>query len=137
MTPPYSLWNDIDYENADNATKYKWIEYHKWMFDASFFQKLAGNLVANARVHVGYIGSYGAPIGPFERFSHGEIVVVNKSQDFGFQLLPGGERAALEQFADQNGKPNLNLVEPRSVFGGVMENDAVLRIGQKGRPSFH
>ena len=57
LTPPYSLWNDIDYKTADNATKYKWIEYHKWMFDAAFYQKLAGNLVASTRVHFGYIGN--------------------------------------------------------------------------------
>jgi outer membrane protein insertion porin family len=38
------------------------------MFDASFFMKVAGNLVAHTRAHFGYIGDYGVPAGPFERF---------------------------------------------------------------------
>ena len=32
LTPPYSLWRDIDYETADNAEIFKWVEYHKVMF---------------------------------------------------------------------------------------------------------
>ncbi len=73
LTPPYSLWQDIDYETADNADKYKWIEYHKWMFDAKHYLNLAGKLVLESKVHFGFIGSYTdkAGVGPFERFNLG------------------------------------------------------------------
>lgn len=70
LTPPYSLWRDLDYETAENADKYKWIEYHKWMFDAKHYVNLAGKLVLESKVNFGFIGSYTdkAGTGPFERF---------------------------------------------------------------------
>lgn len=118
LTPPYSMWNDIDYETADNATKYKWIEYHKWMFDASFFQKLAGNLVANARVHVGYIGNYGAPVGPFERFVMGGSGLAG--QDF----LLGTDIIALRGYDDRQVTPR----EPNGIEGGIAYNKLVFEL---------
>lgn len=65
LTPPYSLFSDKPNPQL--------IEFHKWMFDASWFVNLAGNLVLNARSHLGFIGSYSkkTPIGPFERFQLG------------------------------------------------------------------
>lgn len=73
LTPPYSLWRDIDYENADNATLYQLLEYHKWNLDFKYYLKLIGNLVLAPRAHFGFIGSYTqrAGIGPFERFQLG------------------------------------------------------------------
>jgi outer membrane protein insertion porin family len=43
------------------------------MFDASYYQKLFGNLVFSARAHLGFIGTYSdyAPTGPFDRFQMG------------------------------------------------------------------
>lgn len=79
LTPPYSLFRDPTfYEDAEGqeATPeklYGWVEYHKWMFDASYYQKLFGNLVFSARAHLGFIGTYSdyAPTGPFDRFQMG------------------------------------------------------------------
>ncbi|MDA0193461.1 MAG: BamA/TamA family outer membrane protein [Bacteroidetes bacterium] len=70
LTPPYSLFNNIDYESAENAEKFKLVEYHKWMFDARYHISLFGNLVLQSRAHMGFIGSYSkkAGVGPFERF---------------------------------------------------------------------
>jgi len=110
LTPPYSMFNDIDYETADNATKYQWIEYHKWMFDASFYQKLAGNLVGSTRVHFGYIGSYGAPVGPFERFVMGGSGLAG--QDF----LLGTDIISLRGYDDRRVTPR----DPRTgIEGGI------------------
>ncbi|WP_338152746.1 outer membrane protein assembly factor BamA [Rufibacter ruber] len=68
FTPPYSLFKD-------NTNNFQWIEFHKWMFDASWFHSLSGNgkLVLNTRAHFGFIGSYSSKsnIGPFERFRLG------------------------------------------------------------------
>ena len=72
LTPPHSLWRNIDYNTATAADKYKWIEFHKWMFDAKYYLPLDSKkkLVIEAKAHFGFIGSYTdkAGIGPFERF---------------------------------------------------------------------
>lgn len=69
FTPPYSAFRPTDYKPAAED-RFKWVEYHKWMFDASWFQTVFGKLVLNARAHMGFLGSYNArtEIGPFERF---------------------------------------------------------------------
>lgn len=76
LTPPYSLFRDPSYYEGDLATPerlYGWVEYHKWMFDASYYQQVIGNLVFSARAHLGFIGTYAdyAPTGPFDRFQMG------------------------------------------------------------------
>lgn len=73
FTPPYSLWSKLDYETADNAEKYRVLEYHKWNLDLKYYLKLVGNLVIAPRMHIGYIGSYTdkVGVGPFERFQLG------------------------------------------------------------------
>jgi outer membrane protein insertion porin family len=67
MTPPYSLLN------PDHPSNNQWIEFHKWMFDASWFTPIVGKLVLNTRAHFGYLGNYNSnrQIGPFERFKMG------------------------------------------------------------------
>lgn len=73
LTPPWSLWNDVDYENAENAEKYEFVEYHKWMFDAKYYMQVVGDLVVAARAHMGFMGHYQkhVGVGPFERFQLG------------------------------------------------------------------
>jgi len=69
LTPPYSALRGANYR-PDATNPYKWVEYHKWMFDASWFATVTGKLVLNARAHMGFLGSYNSrtEIGPFERF---------------------------------------------------------------------
>lgn len=73
LTPPYSYWNDIDYNTAENEEKFEFVEFHKWMFDANYYITLAGKLVMATNVHFGVLGRYNkkAQIGPFERFQLG------------------------------------------------------------------
>jgi outer membrane protein insertion porin family len=70
LTPPYSLFSKRDYNKLEPAERYKWIEYHKWKFVTSWFIKVAGNLIVNARTKLGILGLYNREIGlaPFERF---------------------------------------------------------------------
>lgn len=72
LTPPFSLWRNIDYATAEPAEKYRWIEYHKWMFDSKFYLPLdkKKKLVLETTAHFGFIGSYNPKtgVGPFERF---------------------------------------------------------------------
>ncbi|MFC2111112.1 outer membrane protein assembly factor BamA [Bacteroidota bacterium] len=78
VSPPYSLFSGKDYSTMSDNDKYKWIEYHKWKFNASWFVPLFGSktgktvrkLVLSTRTKFGFIGLYNNDIGisPFERF---------------------------------------------------------------------
>jgi outer membrane protein insertion porin family len=79
LTPPYSLFKDHSYLNDENE-RYRWIELHKWMFDAKYYVKILGSkkpdgrsLVLETKAHFGYIGTYSSDVspGPFERFLMG------------------------------------------------------------------
>lgn len=69
-TPPYSLFTHKDYTSATDQEKYKFLEFHKWKFNISWFTKIVDNLVLNVRMKGGFIGWYNKKIGapPFERF---------------------------------------------------------------------
>jgi outer membrane protein insertion porin family len=120
LTPPYSLWRDIDYNTADNATKWKWVEYHKWMFDAAFHQKLAGNLVGVAKAHFGYIGNYGVPVGPFERFVMGGSGLAGS-----MNFLLGTDIIALRGYEDQKVTP---VDRQSQIQGGIAYNKFVFEL---------
>lgn len=70
ITPPWSAFSGKDYTKLDVVDRYKWIEYHKWNFNTSWFTKLSGNLVLNTRTKFGFMGLYNRAIGisPFERY---------------------------------------------------------------------
>jgi outer membrane protein insertion porin family len=70
LTPPYSQFSNKDYSSLDDEEKYKWIEYHKWRFNATLYRQIIGNLVLTARVRYGFVGMYNQDIGvtPFDRF---------------------------------------------------------------------
>ncbi len=89
LTPPYSLfrkytyeagvkkavdsWKDVNYDDWTAAQRYKWIEYHKWKFNATVYTKLVGDLVLMTRAQFGYLGYYNRNWGysPFENFQVG------------------------------------------------------------------
>ncbi len=87
LTPPYSLfrhksvddngndvrvknWRDVQYDNMGSEQRYRWIEYHKWKFNAAIYTKIVGDLVLMARAQFGYLGYYNRNWGysPFEGF---------------------------------------------------------------------
>ena len=74
-TPPYSIISGKDMTDATDQEKYKWIEFHKWIFKADYYFPLSRNdkLVLNTRFSFGYLGHYNKDIGPspFENFSVG------------------------------------------------------------------
>ncbi len=75
VTPPYSLFNRDKFKDPDldPAEKYKWVEYHKWRFNAEWYTTLVGNLVLKTSAKLGFLGFYNRDIGvsPFERFELG------------------------------------------------------------------
>jgi len=72
VTPPYSLINGRDYKGATDQVKYRWIEFHKWVFKADYYFPITRNdkLVLNTKFAFGYLGFYNKDIGPspFENF---------------------------------------------------------------------
>lgn len=70
LTPPYSLISGKDFSGATDQEKYKWLEFHKWKFNASWFTRIVDNLVLNVRLKMGFMGCYNKDIGitPFGRF---------------------------------------------------------------------
>ena len=96
LTPPYSLWNNMNYETAPDNEKYKFTEYHKWKFDSQWYTKIAGKLVFKAQAQFGYLGNYSsqAPISPFERFKLGGDGMQ------GFDFLQGSEIIAMRGYAN-------------------------------------
>jgi outer membrane protein insertion porin family len=73
FTPPYSSIAGKDYTNAPASEKFKLIEYHKYRFNADWYQKIVGNLVFKLSTKLGYMGYYNSTLGfsPFERFQLG------------------------------------------------------------------
>jgi len=73
ITPPYSAFSGTDYTNETAQEKYKWIEYHKYKFNADFYQKIYGKFVMRFVAKYGFLGYYNKGIGfsPFERFQVG------------------------------------------------------------------
>jgi outer membrane protein insertion porin family len=74
FTPPFSVWNNINYETAEPAEKYRWVEYMKFMLDMKHYLKIIGKLTLEARIHFGFMNTYSpgrAEVGPFERFQLG------------------------------------------------------------------
>ncbi len=105
FTLPYSKifpgLRDRDYSELPPDEKFRWLEYHKWRFDAEWYAPIIGKLTLAAIAKVGILGSYNDAIGtsPFERFQLGGDGINN--QQFGFAgvdiiSLRGYEVADLE-----------------------------------------
>ena len=74
FTPPFSVWDDIDYDTAPPAVKYKWVEYMKYMIDLKHYVNIVGKLVLETSAHFGFMTTYSpkrVEVGPFERFEVG------------------------------------------------------------------
>ncbi len=110
LTPPYSLIFD---KESLTSTNLRWLEFHKWKFDATFFNRIFGDLVFMTRVNFGAIGRYNnaLAITPFERFWVGGAGLT------GFNL-DGRELVALRGYQDNTltplyTDPNTNVIQPK------------------------
>ena len=85
-TPPYSLLGnqDRDYTDLTTQERFRLLEYHKWRFDADFYNAIVGKLTLKASARIGLLGFYNRKLGtsPFERFQVGGDGINN--QQFGF-----------------------------------------------------
>lgn len=71
-TLPYSLMGR-KFDASDPQDLYRFVEYHKWRFDAEWYTPIIGKLVLKTGMKMGYLGFYNKEIGapPFERFEVG------------------------------------------------------------------
>ena len=121
LTPPYSLFRQSN-DFATDADRYKYIEYYKTMFDATWYTPLAKNLALSTRTHMGFIGSYSPKIGvgPFERFKMGGAGLS------GFNYILGYDIIGLRGYPDPGTSGNIN---PQDKFGaGTMYNKFVTEL---------
>lgn len=86
LTPPYSLWNGVDYENLGDQPAFqtngvadqekidrerlKFLEYYKVKFQGTWYTRLYDKLVLQTNTEFGFLGAYnqGRGLVPFERF---------------------------------------------------------------------
>lgn len=96
-TPPFSLFDGIDYQNLstspadanyrhDMQKKYRWIEYHKWLFNSKFFTPLTKGpkcFVLMTRFDAGFLGHYNKhKRSPFQTFYVGGDGMSGYSQSY-------------------------------------------------------
>ncbi len=70
LTPPYSIFENKDYNSIRDQEKFKWIEYYKWNFKSAWYSSFSEKLVLNTKLEMGLLGAYNNQLGiaPFERF---------------------------------------------------------------------
>ncbi|MFY0688067.1 MAG: BamA/TamA family outer membrane protein [Cyclobacteriaceae bacterium] len=130
MTPPYSLMNSIDYETVSDKDLYKWLEYHKWNFDAKYYLNIVDKLVLAPRIHFGFINTYSAkaPVGPFERFIVGGSGLTGQGN-----FVLGNDIVGLRGYPDASTFSNRNTsITPydseRGILGGTVFTKYVMEL---------
>ena len=76
-------------------------------------------------------------VSPMKSSVGGAIVVRNKGQDAGAQLLHRAATESGKQTTNEDREPDLNLVEPGTVSGSVDEANAMAEVAEKGGPRTH
>ena len=75
--------------------------------------------------------------GPLEWLGKGAVEVGDEGLDTRLQLLLGTEAGPPQQLAHEDGEPDLDLVEPRGMFGRKMKADAVAGVAQERLAADH
>ncbi len=119
LTPPYSIFK------GSHPDANQWLEFHKWMFDASWFTPIVGKLVLNTRAHFGFLGAYGTrSVGPFERFKMGGAGL---GYNGGGNFIVGTDYIGLRGYDD----PNATFAIPTAQSnqnGGIVYNKYVMEM---------
>ena len=119
FTPPYSLFNDVDYESLGELEEYqtrgadgelvadqskidqerfRYLEYYKLKFNGTWYTRLFDKLILKTQTDFGIIGAYNNNRGdiPFERFYLGGDGMTNNF------ALDGREVVALRGYPNQS-----------------------------------
>ena len=129
LTPPYAALNNNLTSESTDQEKYQFLEYHKWMFDGSFYTPVLGStkLVLSARTHLGFLGSYGTKTGiiPLERFVLGGDGMNMMNFALGQEIigLRGYENQSITPGKEFRNQPNAPVP-----YGGVVYNKHVMEL---------
>lgn len=108
LTPPYSVFQNINYSELSSEKRYRFTEYQKYKITAEWFTQLtnkkaaegkeARNLVLRTKVGWGFLGYYNKQLGisPFERFYLGGSGIS------GFQNFVAREIIGLRGYPDNS-----------------------------------
>jgi len=123
-TPPYSLWNNINYSTATDQERYRFIEYHKWKFESQWYQRISGKLVLKAQAQFGFLGHYNKAVGqsPFERFKLGGDGMQ------GFDYLQGSEVIAMRGYENNSVIPDGSTASLAMGSGSPIFNKYILEV---------
>jgi len=124
LTPPYSLFNKINYVTATDQERYRYVEYHKWKFDAQWYQRIYGKLILKAQAQFGFLGSYNNAVGqsPFERFKLGGDGMQ------GFDFLQGSEIIGMRGYQNNSVIPVGSNPQTAQGSGSPIYNKYVLEL---------
>ena len=118
LTPPFSLFSDIDYGNLENLQefkslnsdgelvadqakmdqeKFRWLEFYKVKFNGTWYTQIWDKLILKTQADFGFLGTYNSDRGaiPFERFYLGGDGMANYALD-------GRETIALRGYENQS-----------------------------------
>ena len=118
LTPPYSLFNNVDYANLEDDPEYqtlneqgevvpddgkisqeklKWLEFYKIKFSGAWYTNIIDKLVLKTGMEFGFLGAYDNDRGviPFERFFLG-------GDGLGNFTLDGRENVQLRGYPNQS-----------------------------------
>ena len=114
LSLPYSLFNDIDYDDLENQAEYqnedgepdqakidqekfKWLEFYKVKFNGTWYTRLIDKFVLKTHAEFGFLGAYNNKRGiiPFDRFYLGGDGMSQYAMD-------GRETVALRGYTNQS-----------------------------------
>lgn len=123
-TPPYSLFNKINYNIATPAERYHFVEYYKFKYDAQWFTKVVGKLVIMSQVRLGFLGMYNSKVGPspFERFKLGGDGMQS------YQFLQGSEIIGLRGYQNFSIVPNGSNYTANNNPGSTIYNKFTMEV---------
>jgi outer membrane protein insertion porin family len=124
LTPPYSVMSERNYGEMSLVDRFRRVEYHKWMFDAKHYVRIAGNLVLEAKAHMGFLGSYGGlGVGPFERFVMGGSGMSGMTS----QWVLGQDVISMRGYSDDL-RADITPTDKNGIRGGTIYNKIGLEL---------
>ncbi|HMG10592.1 MAG TPA: BamA/TamA family outer membrane protein, partial [Mucilaginibacter sp.] len=123
-TPPYSLFNNVNYKIATPEERYHFVEYYKVKYDAQWFSKLVGKFVLMSQVRFGFLGMYNKDVGPspFERFKLGGDGMQS------YQFLQGSEIIGLRGYQNFSIVPEGSTENQNTNTGSTIYNKYTLEL---------
>jgi outer membrane protein insertion porin family len=123
-TPPYSMFNNVNYKVATPQERYHFVEYYKFKYDAQWFNKLVGKFVLMSQVRFGFLGMYNKEVGPspFERFKLGGDGMQS------YQFLQGSEIIGLRGYQNFSIVPEGSNENQNSNTGSTIYNKYTMEL---------